>query len=94
MMTTREEIMQHALGLPPEDRALVAAALADSLTDDSRESSPGSADPIGRTIATGDEFLLELRRRSAALHAGQTTTRSATDVLADLLRRQVAETRS
>jgi hypothetical protein len=37
-------------------------------------------------------FLAELRRRSAALRTGLTTARPATEVLAELLRRQVAET--
>jgi hypothetical protein len=91
-MPQREEIMQQALGLPPEDRAFVAAALAQSLAADSQESLPDSADPAGRATATGGEFLRELQRRSEALHAGLTTTRPAADVLADLLRRQAAET--
>jgi hypothetical protein len=92
VMPRREEIMQQALGLPPEDRALVAAALAYSLAADFQESSSDSADSGGRATATGSELLRELQRRSEALRAGLTTARPAADVLADLLRRQAAET--
>ncbi len=90
-MPQREEIIQQALGLPPEDRALVAAALAYSLAADSQESVPDSTDPAGRATPTGGELLRELQHRSGALRAGLTTARPATDVLADLLRRQAAE---
>jgi hypothetical protein len=91
-MPQREEIMQQALGLPPEDRALVAAALAYSLAADFHESPRDSADTAGDATATGGELLRQLQRRSEALRAGTTTARPATDVLADLLRRQAAET--
>jgi len=87
-MAGREEIVQQALGLPPEDRAFVASILEHSLTPDSE--GPLASD-AGDVPAAG-EFLGELQRRSAALRTGATTARSATDVLADLLRRQAAET--
>ena len=90
-MPQREEIMQQALGLPPEDRAFVAAALEQSLVAESKGPLPGSADPGGRAIVEGAEFLAELQRRSAGVRAGLTTARPATEVLADLLRRQAAE---
>jgi hypothetical protein len=86
-MAGREEIVQQALGLPPEDRALVAAILQHSLTPDSGDS-PASG--VGEISAAGD-FLGELQRRSAAWRAGATTARSAADVVADLLRRQSAQ---
>jgi hypothetical protein len=92
-MPEREEIMQQAMGLPPEDRAFVAAALEHSLAADPKEALPDSGDSSGRAIVVGDEFLEELQRRSRALRSGLTTARPATDVLADLLRRQAAETR-
>lgn len=91
-MPEREEIMQQALGLPPEDRAFVAAALEQSLTADSGESVSDSLRAGGRAMVEGVELLGELRRRSAALRAGRTTVRSAADVLAELLGRQAAET--
>ncbi|MGA2032484.1 MAG: hypothetical protein ABSG68_09525 [Thermoguttaceae bacterium] len=90
-MLQREEIMQQALGLPPEDRAFVAAALEHSLAAESKGPLPGSVDPGSCAIVDGGEFLKELQRRSAALRAGLTTARPATEVLADLLRRQAAE---
>ena len=90
-MPQREEIMQQALGLPPEDRAFVAAALEHSLAAESTGPIPGSADPGGRAILEGAELSAELQRRSAGLRAGLTTARPATEVLADLLRRQAAE---
>ena len=90
-MLQREEIMQQALGLPPEDRAFVAAALEHSLVAESKGCLSDSADPGSRAIVEGGEFLGELQRRSAALRAGLTTARPATEVLADLLRRQAAD---
>lgn len=91
-MLQREEIMQESLGLPPEDRASVAAALARSLAADSKESLPSAADPGCRATVSGGEFSRELQRRSEALRAGRTSTRSAADVLADMRRRQAAGT--
>ncbi len=90
-MLQREEIMQQALALPPDDRAFVAAVLAQSLAADSQESLAESADPGCRATVSGGEFLKELQCRSEALRAGRTTARPAADVLADLLRRQAAE---
>jgi hypothetical protein len=55
---------------------------------DSEKHLPDSANSDSRAIASGGEFLAELQRRSAALRNGLTTARPATDVLADLLRRQ------
>jgi len=91
-MVGREEIVQQALGLPPEDRAFVAAVLQHSLAPDPKDSVPDSPSSGGQSMLGGSEFLEELQRRSAALRAGGTTTRSAADVLADLLRRQAVET--
>lgn len=87
----REEIVQQALGLPPEDRAFVAAVLTHSLAADSAVPLPDSDAAAGGATPSGGELLSELQRRSEALRAGLTTTRSAADVLADLLRRQAAE---
>ena len=91
-MPQREEIMQQALGLPPEDRAFVAAALEHSLADDSTESLPDWPHADDPAVVAGNELLRELQRRSAALLANRTTARPAADVLADLLRRQATET--
>ncbi len=86
-MAGREEIVQQALGLPPEDRAFVAAVLEHSLTPDAGD----QPSPDSRAVLAGSELLEELKRRSAAVRTGATTTRTAADVLADLLRRQAAE---
>jgi hypothetical protein len=86
-MVGREEIVQQALGLPPEDRAFVAAVLEHSLTPDPSN----SPSPVDQPTLAGSEFLEELHRRSTALRAGVSPVRSAADVLADLLRRQAAE---
>ncbi|MGD0897381.1 MAG: hypothetical protein ABR915_06060 [Thermoguttaceae bacterium] len=59
---------------------------------DSKEPLPDSTDPKTPAIVSGGEFLGELQRRSAALRAGLTSARPATDVLADLLRRQAPKT--
>jgi hypothetical protein len=91
-MLEREQIMQEALGLPPEDRAFVAAAPARSLAADPRESAHEVAEPGSGAAVAGDEFLRELQRRSGALRSGHASTRSAAEVLADLVRRQAAET--
>lgn len=78
-MTQREQILEQALSLPPEDRAFVAAALEESLsTTASQKGSPA-------------ELLAELKRRSAADRAGRTSSRPATEVLADQRRRQAGE---
>jgi hypothetical protein len=91
-MPQREEIMQQALGLPPEDRAFVAAALEQSLAADPKVPGPDSIELDSPATVRGNDFLRELQRRSAAFRSGLTTSRSAADVLADLLRRQAAET--
>jgi len=92
-MSERDEIVQQALGLPPEDRAYVAAALAQSLATPPAEF-PVVADAPGSGTLTDGEFLRELQRRSEAIRSGHMPTRSAADVLAELLRRQAAESAS
>jgi hypothetical protein len=56
-MPQREEIVQQALDLPPEDRAFVAAALEYSLATESKGSLPASADPASRAMVEGGEFF-------------------------------------
>jgi hypothetical protein len=85
-MIPREEVVQQALGLPPEDRAFVAAALARSLAPDRPDSPPASAE-VGPGAVYGPEFLKELQRRSEAFRAGS-PARTAAEVLSDMLRRQ------
>ncbi len=80
-MSDREQILQQALALTPEDRAYVAVALGQSLEASDR-----------REVLAGSELLTELQRRSAAYRAGATDTRSAAEMLADLSRRQASET--
>lgn len=71
-MLHREEILQQALSLSPEDRAFVVSELEQSLEQGWPES---------------EAFFAELRRRSAAYRAGATTARPAEEVLADLRRK-------
>lgn len=71
-MLQREEILQQALSLSPEDRAFVVFELEHSLDQDWPDS---------------EAFLGELRRRSAAYRSGATTARPAEEVLADLRRK-------
>ena len=86
-MVGREEIVQQALALPPEDRAFVAAVLKHSLTPDAGD----QPSPDSHAVVAGSELLEELKRRSEAVRMGATTTRTAADVLADMLQRQAAE---
>jgi hypothetical protein len=76
-MSQVDDILLHAMALPPEDRALVAAALEQSL-----EPEKESADA---------DLLAELQRRSAAFRQGG-AARSANEVLSDLRKRQAEET--
>jgi Putative addiction module component len=82
-MTHREQVLQEALSLPPEDRAYVAAALEESLSP---------ADPS--QAASGAELLAELKRRSSAYRAGAASAKPAADVLAEQRRRQAGEAKA
>jgi hypothetical protein len=79
-MMHREQVLQQALSLPPEDRAYVAAALEDSL-------SVAPAIPEASSAA----LLAELQRRSAAYQDGVTGARDATEVLAEQRKRQAGK---
>jgi hypothetical protein len=82
-MTHREQVLQQALSLPPEDRAYVVAALEESLSlTEPRQDASSAALPT------------ELVRRSSAYRAGRTSARSATDVLADQRQRQAGEAKA
>ena len=72
---TRDEIVQQAMALSPEDRAYIVAALE---VDFSQETERVATDE-GNTA-----LLLELKRRSAAYHTGKTSGRPASDVIDDL----------
>lgn len=77
-MAHREQVLQQALSLPPEDRAFVAAALEESLS---------AADAEAGAV----QLLAELRRRSTAYRAGTTPARTASEVLADQRQSQADE---
>jgi putative addiction module component (TIGR02574 family) len=79
-MLSREEILSHALALPPGDREVVAVALQDSL------------DAPSETGALLSEFYEELRRRSTAYRAGHSRARPAAEVMAELYQKQANET--
>lgn len=81
-MTNREQVLQQALSLTPEDRAYVVAALIESsLTTANTD--------VGEASAS---LLLELQRRSAAYRTGAIVARTASEVLADQRRRHGAGT--
>ena len=84
-MTLREQVLEQALALPPQDQAYVAHALESHLISNLR---PEANEAAG---TNGHEFLAELRRRSAAYRAGSTTARDSADVMADLRQRQARE---
>ena len=82
-MTYREVVLRQALALPLADRAFVVAALEKSLSA-TAELPADAVAPSGPDAVTGDEFLAELQRRSAAYKNGTMSSRSAADVIADL----------
>jgi hypothetical protein len=86
-MLERDEVIHKALALPAADRAIVVAALEQSLAD--VDDALSEAD--GR-ITSGSELLEELRRRSESYRAGRSHARPAADVLADIRRRLANET--
>lgn len=81
-MLRRDEILEQALALPPDDRAYLAEALEESLP--SCHCHPGSS--------SGSDLTKELRRRSLAYQNGQTTARDVTEMLEDMRQRQRADT--
>lgn len=82
-MTPRELVLQQVFALPLADQAFVAQAVEDNLLS--------RLPPETDHEANRDDALLsELRRRSAAYRAGETTARDAFEVMADLLRRQTS----
>ena len=84
-MTLRETVLQQALALPVQDQVYVVQELENYLI---ANLPPESDESAGRST---DALLKELRRRSEAHRAGQTTARDAADVMADLQRRQAHE---
>ena len=90
-MTVREQVLTDALALPPEDRAFLAAALERSLEAANPDELPDAVSATGPTAVAGEEFLLELQRRSAAYRTGAKTSRPVADVLEDQRRRQAGE---
>jgi hypothetical protein len=84
-MTLREQILQQALALPTADQAFLAQSLEDHLI----AHSAAEIDEVEGLA--GDELQKELRRRSAACRSGNTSARSAAEVMADLRKRQADE---
>jgi putative addiction module component (TIGR02574 family) len=82
-MLSRDELLKHALSLPPGDREVVAVALQDSLEVEAEVQELGAA-----------EFYEELRRRSSAYRAGRSLARPAAEVMAGLYQKQANETSS
>ncbi len=81
-MTHRDQVLQQALSLSPEDRAFVAAALEESLTG------------VEGLTESSAALLEELQRRSAAYRAGATCSRPAAEVLSNQRHRQADEAKA
>lgn len=88
-MTERDQILEQALALPTADREFLVSALALSLPSAEFED-----DTPGENMLSGDEFLAELQRRSAAYRDGTTTSRPAAEVIAELRQIQAREGQS
>lgn len=88
-MSHRDEILRQAMALPHEDRAYVVTLLERSLSD-ADEASDGHQEFSGDAIS-GQAFVAELERRSAAYRAAETRARPADEVLTDLKTRQASE---
>jgi hypothetical protein len=69
--------------MPTADQAFLAQSLVDHLIAHTPAETEESAG------ITGEELLKELHRRSAQYRSGQTDSRPAADVLADLRQRQL-----
>jgi len=84
-MIHREQLLQQALSLPAADQAFLAQSLEDHLIAHAAPETPESEG------IKGAELLGELKRRSASSRSGQSSSRLAADVLADLRKRQADE---
>lgn len=78
-MTIREQVLQTALTLPPEDRLYIVSALEDSVIPE-EQASVEETDTAG--VDVDPMFAEELRRRSVAYKTGQAIAKSADEVLA------------
>jgi hypothetical protein len=74
-MATREEVARQALALSLEDRVYLVGEIERSVAEETGRSTAVSID---------QESLTEWKRRSAAYRAGETTSRSTVDVLAEI----------
>lgn len=88
-MSHLDELLRQAMALPAEDRAYVVTILEGSLAEPCNEAADEPEMPEG--ALTGEDFLAELNRRSAAYREGTMTARPAAEVLADLRARQASE---
>jgi len=91
MLSHRDDILQQALSMSPEDRAFVAAALHDSLLDLDEISPLDEGDPSGSGILIGEDFARELDRRMEAYLNGTMQAFSAEEVLNEMRRLQREE---
>jgi len=86
-MAYLEDILRQALSLPPADRAFVVAALERSLSSSDPSLLPHAVEPDSDEAVSGEEFLAELGRRSAAYKHGEMTARPVDEVIAELRRK-------
>lgn len=84
-MALREQLLEQALRLPSEDQAFLAQSLEDHLIASTR---PETEEAHGLSES---EFLTELQRRSIAYRSSQSSSRVASDVMADMRQRQATE---
>ena len=80
-MTPRDEVLEQALSLSPDDRAFVAAALEQSLPH--QHAAP---------VDSSEELLRELDRRSADLRSGKAKLLPVDEVMTDLRKLAAKET--
>lgn len=88
-MSQVDELVRQAMALSDEDRAYVVTILERSLIG--RGSATTDEPDLPSDAVTGEAFLAELERRSAAYRAGTMTARPAAEVLAELRARQASE---
>ncbi len=81
---TVEQVIQTLFSMPVEDQRIVAAALEQRLSA-SEDEHLGQPIPEDSSAAvSGEDFLKELQRRSAAFRDGTMSSRPAAEAIAEL----------
>ncbi len=88
-MSHVDDLVRQAMALPDEDRAYIVTILERSLVG--RDTAATNEPDLPSDAVTGEAFLAELERRSAAYRSGTMAARPAAEVFADLRARQASE---